>query len=62
MSEKDYYLYINGQSIKVSKKMYEEYYYWERKEQYFMKDLKKGKMVIDSETGKVTIIPSKEVS
>lgn len=62
MSEKDYYLYINGQSIKVSKKMYEEYYYWERKEQYFMKDLKKGKMVIDSETGKVTIIPSREVS
>lgn len=62
MPEKNYYLYINGQSIKVSKEVYEEYYYWERKEQYFMEDLKKGKMTIDSETGQVTIIPSREIS
>ena len=62
VSEKDYYLYINGQSIKVNKEVYEEYYYWERKEQYFMEDLKKGKITIDSETGETTIIPSREVS
>lgn len=62
MSDKDYYLYINGKPIKVSKEIYAEYYYWERKEQYFMEDLKKGKMVIDSENGEVTIIPSREIS
>ncbi len=62
MSEKDYYLYINGQPIKVNKEVYEEYYYWERKERYFMKDLKKGKVVIDSKAGETIIIPSREVS
>lgn len=62
MTKKEYYLYINGQPVKVSKEVYEEYYYWERKEEYFMKDLKKGKVVIDPETGKAIIIPSREVS
>lgn len=62
MSEKDYYLYINGQPVKVNKEVYEEYYYWERQERYFMNDLKKGKVVINPETGETTIIPSREVS
>lgn len=62
MSEKDYFLFVNGQRIQVSKEVYEEYYYWERQERYFMNDLKKGKMIINSETGETTIIPSKEVS
>lgn len=62
MAKKEYYLYINGQPVKVSKEVYKEYYYWERKEKYFMKDLKRGKMVIDPEIGKVRIIPSREVS
>lgn len=62
MSEKDYYLCINGQSIKVSKEVYDEYYYWERKERYFMEDLKNGKVIIDQETGETRIIPSREVS
>lgn len=62
MSEKDYYLYINGQPVKVNKEVYEEYYYWERQERYFMNDLKKGKVVINPENGETTIIPSREVS
>lgn len=62
MSEKDYYLYINGQPVKVNKEVYEEYYYWERQERYFMNDLKKGKVMINPETGEATVIPSKEVS
>lgn len=62
MEEKDYFLFINGQHIQVSKDVYEEYYYWERQERYFMNDLKKGTTVIDPETGETMIIPSKEVS
>ena len=62
MTEKDYFLFIDGQRIQVSKEIYEEYYYWERQERYFMNDLKKGKVIINSETGETTIIPSREVS
>lgn len=62
MAEKDYFLLINGQHIQVSKDVYEEYYYWERQERYFMNDLKKGKAIIDPETGEMMIIPSREVS
>lgn len=62
MAEKDYFLFINGQYIQVSKDIYEEYYYWERQERYFMNDLKKGKTIINPETGETMIIPSKEVS
>lgn len=62
MAEKDYFLLINGQHIQVSKDVYEEYYYWERQERYFMNDLKRGKVIIDPKTGETMIIPSKEVS
>ena len=41
MSDKDFFLYIDGKSVKVSKEVYQEYYRSKRKEQYFMKDLKK---------------------
>ncbi len=62
MTEKDYFLIVDGQRIQVSKEVYEEYYYWERQERYFMNDLKKGKVSVDPETGETTILPSKEVS
>lgn len=32
MSEKNYYLHIDGKPIKVSKEVYQEYYCGERKE------------------------------
>lgn len=62
MAKKDYFLFINGRRIQVSKEVYEAYYCCERQERYFMNDLKKGKVIIDPETGETTIIPSKEVS
>lgn len=43
MSDKDFFLYIDGKSVKVSKEVYQEFYRSKRKEQYFMKDLKKRK-------------------
>lgn len=62
MSEKDFYLYIDGKPVKVSKEVYREYYRGERKERYFMEDLKTEKMVVDSEAQTVTFIPSREDS
>lgn len=62
MSEKDFYLYIDGKLIKVSREVYQEYYRGERKERYFMEDLKVEQIVIDMETQTVRIIPSREDS
>lgn len=42
--------------------MYREYYKGERKERYFMKDLKAKRVTVDPQTGKATIIPGREDS
>ncbi len=62
MSDKDFFLYIDGKSVKVSKEVYQEYYRSKRKEQYFMKDLKKENTIIDQETQRIKFLPSREVS
>lgn len=62
MSERDFYLHIGGKSVKVSKEVYQVYYRGERKERYFMEDLKTEHMRIDQETQSVTVIPSREDS
>lgn len=62
MSEMDFYLHIGGKSVKVSQEVYQEYYKGERKERYFMEDLKSERMRIDQETQSVTVIPSREDS
>ncbi len=62
MEDKEFYLYIDGRRIKVSEEVYREFYRGERKERYFMEDLKNRKVVIDSKTGMVTICPGREDS
>ena len=62
MVEKDFYLYIDGQSVKVSEEVYQEYKRAEEKERYFMKRLKKGKFVVDPEKQTVEYLPSREAS
>ncbi len=62
MSKREFYLYIDGKPVKVSKEVYQEYYHSKRKEQYFMKDLKNEKTIIDQEAQKITFLPSREVS
>ncbi len=62
MPEKNFKLYINGTPIKVSKEVYQEYYQGERKEQYFMKDLKKENTKINQESQKVLFLPGREIS
>lgn len=62
MSENNFYLYVDGQPVKVSKEVYREFMRYERKERYFMEDLKTERMEIDPETQTVTVIPSREDS
>lgn len=62
MEEKEYHLHIGGRTIKVSKDVYQEYYRGERKERYFMKDLKAEHISIDPETYEWQTIPSREDS
>lgn len=62
MSDKDFYLYIDGERVRVSSEVYYEYYRGERKEKYFMEDLKRGRVSVDPDTGKEVFIPSREDS
>ena len=62
MQEKDFYLYINGDPVKVSEDVYREYYHGEDKERYFMGKLKKGRTVVNQETQEIQYIPSRELS
>lgn len=62
MKEKKFYLHIEGKRIRVSEEVYREYYKGERKERYFMKDLKAERITIDPQTGEVTVIPGREDS
>lgn len=62
MSEREYTLYIDGKAVKVSEEVYREFYRGERKERYFMKDLKTEKMVVDLESQTVRFLPSREDS
>ena len=62
MSENDFTLYINGQPIQVSEEVYREFMRAEEKERYFMRRLKKGRFLVDSEQQTVTYIPSREAS
>lgn len=64
MSEgkKDFYLYIGGQSVKVDEQIYREYKRAEEKERYFMRRLKKGRFIVDSDGQSVTYCQSREAS
>ncbi len=62
MKKKDFYLYIEGKRVRVSEEVYREYYRGERKERYFMRDLKAERVTIDPRTGEITIIPGREDS
>lgn len=54
----NYYLYIDGQAIPVSKQVYRVYQHYERKEEYFSYDLKTDKFQKDT----ATFLPSREDS
>lgn len=62
MAEKEYFLYIEGKRIEVTEEVYREYYRAERRERYFMEDLKHGRTVTDPETKKSWYVPGREES
>ena len=62
MQERDFYLYINGHPVQVSREVYREYYRAEDKERYFMGKLKKGRTKVNPETQEIQYIPSRELS
>ena len=62
MEDKGFYLSINGERIRVSKEIYQEYMLYERKERYFTEDLKRERTTVDPMTGKLKVHPSREDS
>lgn len=63
MAEREkYYIALNGQAFEVSRELYEAYYKGQRKEKYFTHDLKEEHTRLNKETGKITVIPSREDS
>lgn len=62
MAEKEYFLYIEGKKVEVTEEVYREYYRGERRERYFMEDLKHGRTVTDLETKENRYVPGREDS
>lgn len=62
MSEKKFYLCIDGRNIEVSEEVYREYKRGEEKERYFMRRLKKGRFITDQEGLQTVYIPGREKS
>lgn len=63
MAEKEkYYIALDGQLLEVNRELYDVYYKGRRKEKYFMHDLKEERICMDKETGRITVIPSREDS
>lgn len=53
---------IGGELVAVSEEIYREYYRMERRQRYLEKDIKVGRIEIDTENGVPIFIPSKEDS
>jgi len=60
--EKKYYITLDGKRFEVSEELYMAYRKGQRKERYFMHDLKEEHMRIDSKTGEAVVVPSREDS
>ncbi len=59
---KQRYLYVEGEKIPVSEEIYEVYYHFFRKERYFSEDLKREKLLYDSEQQIAVLLLSREDS
>ena len=59
---KDFFLYVSGQKIPVSEQVFKEYQHYERKERYFLADLKVEGFDSDQKTQTAVFTPSREDS
>lgn len=57
-----FYILADGQRIPVSKDVYDAYWKYTNKEDYFMRLMKKGRSIRDPETGEKIRVSSQEVS
>lgn len=58
---KQRYLYIEGEAIQVTEKVYQAFWHYEDKEDYFMRQLKMPRRTRDKETKEVLFVPAREV-
>lgn len=56
------FIKVAGQSVEVTDEVYAAYYYGARRERYYERDIKVGRIDVDMEKQKVTFVPSKEDS
>lgn len=56
--QKQFYLYIDGQTVPVSEEVYREYRHYARKEEYFVYDLKREKFACDQAAQTATFTPA----
>ena len=61
-NDNKYHLYVDGQKIPVSKEIYDAYWHYTNKEDYFMRLMKENRSIHDPETGEKIRIPSIEES
>ena len=54
--KKQYYLYINGEAVPVTEKVYKTFWYFEDKEDYFMRQLKIPRRTQDKETCESVVV------
>lgn len=57
-----FFLYIKGEAVPVSKEVYEAFWHYTNKEDYFMRQLKKARRVRDKNTEKWIHVPARECS
>lgn len=58
---KQRYLYIDGEAIPVTEKVYQAFWHYEDKEDYFMRQLKMPRRTRDKKTKEVLVVPAREV-
>ena len=58
---KQRYLYIDGEPVPVTEKVYQAFWHYEDKEDYFMRQLKAPRRTRDKETLEVVVVPAREV-
>lgn len=58
---KQRYLYIDGETIPVTEKVYRAFWHYEDKEDYFMRLLKTPRQIRDKETQEVIVVPAREI-
>lgn len=61
-SNRKYFLYINGQAVAVTKQVYDAYWHYTEKEEYFMRKPKMETFVSSQEAQTALFLPSREDS